>query len=175
MASGLDYQEMRWFLFNGDDPLTTYYLDQRDISLTNTKIVDSPTEYFQYNKYHPQLLGMILERATGIDVLVDDTPQAILLSCFDPVRREIARLSVEKLIEDGRIHPARIEEVVEKTIQGFDEHLLEEGEAIAFELGITEVNPRLIRMLGRMRYCHSGGHNLLQHTRETVLLATNLA
>lgn len=68
MASGLDYQEMRWFLFNGDDPLTTYYLNQRDISLTNTNVVDSPTEYFQYNKYHPQLLGMILERATGMSV-----------------------------------------------------------------------------------------------------------
>ncbi len=116
-----------------------------------------------------------LERATGIDVMVDDTPQAILLSSFDPVRREIARLSLEKLIEDGRIHPARIEEVVEKTIEGFDEHLLEQGEAISFELGITEVHPRLIRMLGRMQYCHSGGHNLLQHTRETVLLATNMA
>jgi len=116
-----------------------------------------------------------LERATGIDVLVDDTPQAILLSSFDPIRREIARLSLEKLIEDGRIHPARIEEVVEKMVKSFDEHLLEEGESVAFELGLSEVHPRLIRMLGRMRYCHSGGHNLLQHTRETVLLATNMA
>ncbi len=116
-----------------------------------------------------------LERATGIDVLVDDTPHAILLSSFDPVRREIARLSVQKLIEDGRIHPARIEEVVEKMVESFDEHLLEEGESVAFELGLSEVHPRLIRMLGRMRYCHSGGHNLLQHTRETVLLATNMA
>jgi ribonuclease Y len=116
-----------------------------------------------------------LEAATGIDVLVDDTPQAILLSCFDPVRREVARLSVQKLIEDGRIHPARIEEVVEKTAEAFDEHLLEEGEALAFELGLTEVHPRLIKAMGRMRYCHSGGHNLLQHTRETVLLATNMA
>ncbi len=116
-----------------------------------------------------------LERATGIDILVDDTPQAILLSSFDPVRREIARLSVQKLIEDGRIHPARIEEVVEKMTQSFGEHLLEEGESVAFELGLSEVHPRLIRMLGRMRYCHSGGHNLLQHTRETVFLATNMA
>jgi len=116
-----------------------------------------------------------LERATGIDVLVDDTPQAILLSCFDPALREIACLSVQKLIEDGRIHPARIEEVVEKMVESFDEHLLEEGESVAFELGLSEVHPRLIRMMGRMRYCHAGGHNLLQHTRETVLLATNMA
>ena len=116
-----------------------------------------------------------LERATGIDVLVDDTPQAILLSCFDPIRREIARLSLAKLIEDGRIHPARIEEVVEKTRQGFDEHIIEEGEGAAFELGLTEIHPRLIRLIGRMKYGHSGGHNLLQHTRETVLLATNMA
>jgi ribonuclease Y len=116
-----------------------------------------------------------LETATGIDLLVDDTPKAILLSCFDPVRREIARLSVERLIEDGRIHPARIEEVVEKTRQDFEEQIVQRGESVAFELGITEVHPRLVRLVGRMQHCHSRGHNLLQHTRETVLLAVNLA
>jgi len=116
-----------------------------------------------------------LEMATGIDLLVDDTPQAILLSCFDPVRREIARLSIEKLIEDGRIHPARVEEVVEKTRHEFDLHVMQEGETAAFELGIAEVHARLVRLVGRMGYCHSGGHNLLQHTREVVLLSTNMA
>jgi ribonuclease Y len=116
-----------------------------------------------------------LEMATGIDLLVDDTPQAILLSCFDPVRREVARLAMERLVEDGRIHPARIEEVVEKTRREFEERLLQEGEAAAFELGIADVHPRLIRLVGRMRYVHAGGQNLLQHTRETVLLAANIA
>ena len=116
-----------------------------------------------------------LELATGIDLLVDDTPKAILLSCFDPVRREIARLSVEKLIEDGRIHPARVEEVVAKTRSEFEDHVMQDGETAAFELGITEMHPRLVRLVGRMRYCHSAGHNLQQHTRETVLLAANMA
>jgi ribonuclease Y len=116
-----------------------------------------------------------LETATGIDLLVDDTPQAILLSSFDPVRREVARLAVEHLVEDGRIHPARIEEVVEKARKDFDERLTHDGEAAAFEVGIADIHPRLIRLLGRMRYVHGGGQNLLQHARETVLLATNMA
>jgi ribonuclease Y len=116
-----------------------------------------------------------LEMATGIDLLVDDTPRAILLSCFDPVRREVARLSVERLIEDGRIHPARIEEVVEKTRQEFEDQVMKEGEAAAFELGLTEVHPRLTRLVGRMKYAHALGQNLMQHTRETVLLAGYMA
>jgi len=116
-----------------------------------------------------------LERATGIDVIIDDTPSAILLSSFDPVRREVARLALERLVEDGRIHPARIEEVVEKVREEFETIVEEAGSQAAFSLGVPEIHPRLARLLGRLKFRQHHGHNLLQHVQEVTLLAVHLA
>ncbi|MFQ5669496.1 MAG: ribonuclease Y [Acidobacteriota bacterium] len=116
-----------------------------------------------------------IEMTTGIDLIVDDTPQTILISCFDPMRREIARIAIERLVEDGRIHPARIEELVEKTRADMDQIILETGEAAMFDLGLQDIHPRLLRLLGRLKYHTSHGQNLLQHCRETADLAGLLA
>lgn len=110
------------------------------------------------------------EMATGVDVIIDDTPEAVTLSCFDTVRREIARLSLEKLIGDGRIHPGRIEEVVEKTKQEMDEKIKEEGERASFEAGVDSLHPEIIRLLGRLKYRTSFGQNALQHSKEVSFL-----
>ncbi|MBE51000.1 MAG: ribonuclease Y [Flavobacteriales bacterium] len=116
-----------------------------------------------------------LEAATGVDIIVDDTPEAIIISCFDSVRREIARLSLHKLVSDGRIHPARIEEVVKKTKKDIFDEIVEIGKKTTIDLGIHGLHPELIRMVGRMRYRSSYGQNLLQHSRETANLCATMA
>lgn len=116
-----------------------------------------------------------LEAATGIEIIVDDTPEAIILSGFDPVRREIARLSLHKLVTDGRIHPARIEEVVAKTKKQIDQEILEVGKRTTIDLGIHGMHHELIRLVGRMKYRSSYGQNLLQHSKEVANLAATMA
>ena len=116
-----------------------------------------------------------LESATGIELIVDDTPETIIISGFDPVRREVARLSLQRLVSDGRIHPARIEEVVAKTRKQMDEHIMEIGERTVIELGISGLHNELIRMVGRMRFRSSYGQNLLMHSKETANLCATMA
>jgi ribonucrease Y len=116
-----------------------------------------------------------IEAATGVDLIVDDTPEAILLSSFDPLRREIARLSLQRLVADGRIHPARIEEVVEKTKKQIEEQVMDIGERTVIELGIHGLHKELVRMVGRMRFRSSYGQNLLMHSRETANLCATMA
>ncbi|TXC76916.1 ribonuclease Y [Luteibaculum oceani] len=116
-----------------------------------------------------------LEAATGVEIIVDDTPEAIILSCFDPVRREIARLSLHQLVSDGRIHPARIEEVVRKTQKNIEEEIIETGKRTCIDLGIHGLHPELTRMVGRMKYRSSYGQNLLQHSREVANLCAIMA
>jgi len=116
-----------------------------------------------------------LEAATGVEIIVDDTPEAIILSCFDPVRREIARLALHQLVSDGRIHPARIEEVVAKTRKQLDEEIAETGRRTCIDLGIHGLHAELTRMVGRMKYRSSYGQNLLQHSREVANLCAIMA
>ncbi|HPX75029.1 MAG TPA: ribonuclease Y [Bacteroidales bacterium] len=116
-----------------------------------------------------------LEAATGVEIVVDDTPEAILLSAFDPVRREIARLSLHQLVTDGRIHPARIEEVVNKTKKQIEEEIVEIGKRTTIDLGIHGLHPELVRMVGKMKYRSSYGQNLLQHSREVANLSALMA
>jgi ribonuclease Y len=116
-----------------------------------------------------------LEAATGVDLIIDDTPEAIVISAFEPLRREVARLALEKLIVDGRIHPARIEEIVEKVRSELWERIRQEGEACALEFGIADLHPELIKLLGRLKFRTSYGQNVLQHSKEVSWLATNMA
>lgn len=116
-----------------------------------------------------------IEAATGVEIIVDDTPEAIIISGFDPVRREIARLSLHRLVKDGRIHPARIEEIVSKTRRNIEEEIVEIGERTAIDLGIHGLHPELVKMVGRMRFRSSYGQNLLQHSREVANLCALMA
>lgn len=116
-----------------------------------------------------------LEAATGVEIIVDDTPEAIIISGFDPVRREIARLSLHRLVQDGRIHPARIEEIVAKTTKNIEDEIVETGERTVIDLGIHGLHPELVRMVGRMRYRSSYGQNLLMHSREVANLCAIMA
>mgnify|MGYP000344951803 FL=1 len=116
-----------------------------------------------------------LESATGVEIIVDDTPEAIILSCFDPVRREIARLSMHKLVTDGRIHPARIEEIVKKTEKQISQEIIEVGKRTVIDLGIHGLHPELVKAVGRMKYRSSYGQNLLQHSREVANLCGIMA
>jgi len=116
-----------------------------------------------------------IEAATGVEIVIDDTPEAIILSCFDPVRREIARLSLHQLVTDGRIHPARVEEVVKKVHKNIDNEIMEVGKRTCIDLGIHNLHSELVKMVGRMKYRSSYGQNLLQHSREVANLSATMA
>jgi len=116
-----------------------------------------------------------IEAATGIDLIVDETPEAVVISGFDPLRREIAKVSLERLMHDGRIHPTRIEEVVDKVKTDIDKLMIEEAEKIIFELGLSDFNPEIVRVLGRLKYRTSYGQNNLYHSREAAYICGTMA
>lgn len=116
-----------------------------------------------------------LELATGVDIIVDDTPEAVILSSFDPIRREMARLAIEKLVVDGRIHPARIEEIVENVKKELEEKIKQEGESVMLELQIQDLHPELVKLLGKLKYRTSYGQNVLQHSKEVAFLSAIMA
>lgn len=116
-----------------------------------------------------------LEMATGVDIIVDDTPEAVILSSFDPIRRELARLAIQKLVTDGRIHPARIEEIVENVKNELEQRIKQEGESVVLELKIRDIHPELIKLLGKLKYRTSYGQNVLQHSKEVALLSAMMA
>ena len=151
-------------------------VDIRDVVESTVSFIELPSDEMK-----GRIIGRegrnirALEMATGIDLVVDDTPRSILISSFDPLRREVARVAIDRLVEDGRIHPARIEEVVARVKDEVDALVDERGREAAYALGISDLHPRLLRLVGQMRYRTNHGQNLLQHCRETALIAGYMA